>query len=279
VYGAIIIDDEQWIISLLLDIVPWREMGIQVLACARNGEEGLAACRILHPDIVLVDIRMPVRDGLELISQLRRSGSEVEAILVSGYAEFDYAKRAIELGVAGYITKPIDEDELVAVLEQAKLRIRERRRMEKEREAFALDWNRIKHQLEDNTNLCCHAEIKDRRIRRLVSYIDEHYTADLSLGQAAEIACMGATYLSEMFKREVGVSYSCYLTRVRLARAKELLERTNLRVGEIATLSGYHDANYFSRVFKEQTGMKPSEFRNRPQEPRAESPPPPIVSH
>ncbi len=80
---------------------------VMIVGEARNGSEGLEMIRSLNPDLVITDIKMPVMDGLTMLSQFKQAS--FESIIMTSFEEFDYAKKAIELNVAKYITKPIDE--------------------------------------------------------------------------------------------------------------------------------------------------------------------------
>ena len=84
---------------------------------AHDGSDGYEKARTERPDIIVTDIRMPVMDGLEMIRALRKTDCDAEFIVLSGYAEFSYAKKAIELGVREFITKPVDEKELSETLD------------------------------------------------------------------------------------------------------------------------------------------------------------------
>ena len=99
-------------------------------------------------------------------------------------------------------------------------------------------------------------------IREIKKYIEENYMEEISLGQLAELVDMNASYLSSVFKKETGMTYSEYLILCRVKQASRLLVETNLSIGEIAHQSGYQDARYFSKQFSKQVGLKPSEYRN-----------------
>jgi len=89
-----------------------------VMGIAFDGREGLNIAREMEPDIIITDIRMPVMDGIEMIEWLKELNAKVKFIILSGYAEFEYAKKAIALGVEYYITKPVEEAELYSVLQK-----------------------------------------------------------------------------------------------------------------------------------------------------------------
>ena len=98
-------------------------------------------------------------------------------------------------------------------------------------------------------------------IREIKKYIEVNYMEEISLGPLAELVDMNASYLSSVFKKETGMTYSEYLILCRVKQASRLLVETNLSIGEIAHQSGYQDARYFSKQFSKQVGLKPSEYR------------------
>ncbi|GAA0847377.1 response regulator [Bifidobacterium pullorum subsp. gallinarum] len=117
---VLIVDDEPKLREGLKSIVPWGELGYQIVGTAANGSEALEKHRHLAPDVMLVDIRMPGMDGLRLIEAIRTVDAAIHMLILSGYADFDYAKRAISHRVDGYLLKPVDEEELRQYLLQIK---------------------------------------------------------------------------------------------------------------------------------------------------------------
>ena len=112
-YKVMIVDDEKSIRDGLEKIIHWEEYGFAVCGLARSGEEAYSIYQKTHPDLILTDIRMPGMSGLELIEKLRSDGEkDLEFIILSGYADFEYARRAIKFGVSNYLLKPVDEDEI-----------------------------------------------------------------------------------------------------------------------------------------------------------------------
>ncbi|WP_106767008.1 response regulator transcription factor [Paenibacillus faecalis] len=117
---VLIVDDEPKLREGLKTIVPWAELGYKVVDTAANGNEALEKHKRYAPDVMLVDIRMPGMDGLQLIEAIRSDDPAIHLLILSGYAEFDYARRAITQRVDGYLLKPVDEDELSGFLIQIK---------------------------------------------------------------------------------------------------------------------------------------------------------------
>ena len=115
-YKAILIDDEKWILESLKGTVDWEALGFEIAGTAANGFEGLECIRSLRPDVALVDIRMPGMNGLEMIGKAKESGAATKFVIASGYADFEYAKRAIAFGAVGYCLKPFEKDDLAETL-------------------------------------------------------------------------------------------------------------------------------------------------------------------
>lgn len=117
-YTMIIADDEPKLIRLLKELVDFTELGIEVAAECRDGEEAFQKIVEHEPDIVLSDIKMPVYDGISLIEKTRKQGLNTRFILISGYRHFEFARSAIRLNVVDYLLKPID----AAVLKETLLK-------------------------------------------------------------------------------------------------------------------------------------------------------------
>ncbi len=133
-YTVIIVDDEPSIREGLKTLIPWNNYGFNVIAIAKNGIEGIQLYQQFSPNLMIVDIRMPKMDGLTMINELRKKDINLQFLILSGFADFDYAKRAIGAGAAGYLLKPLDEDELIESIQMIHRKLEE----EKEYSRYAL---------------------------------------------------------------------------------------------------------------------------------------------
>ena len=115
-FKVIIADDEAPFRRYLRNAVDWAAHGFELAGEARNGLEALELARDIRPDIALVDINMPYMDGLALSEKLREIFPEIVIIIVTGHSEFEYARKALKIGVVDYILKPFSEEELLVVL-------------------------------------------------------------------------------------------------------------------------------------------------------------------
>lgn len=129
---VIIADDEARVCRLIQMLADWERLGMEVAGTAANGLEALKLVQTHRPDILITDIRMPGCHGLELIQQAKSRYPQLEIIIISGYAHFEYAQCAIKYGVGDYLLKPINREELMATLEKLGDRCRRRRQSDTE---------------------------------------------------------------------------------------------------------------------------------------------------
>jgi two-component system response regulator YesN len=123
----LIIDDEATIRKGLRETIDWETLQIEVVGDVSNGIEAMGILRKTHVDLVITDIRMPLMDGLELVKAMEAEGISSEVIIISGYDDFDYAQKAIKMGVQDYLLKPVDIDELLLIVKKSQLEFKNKR--------------------------------------------------------------------------------------------------------------------------------------------------------
>ena len=111
-YKLLIVDDEPHIRSGLKHIIEWEIYGIEIIGAVEDGTKAYSLIQSGHPDLVLLDITMPTMNGLELIELCSRLESVPKFIILTGYNDFKYVQRALQLGAVDYLLKPIDQNEL-----------------------------------------------------------------------------------------------------------------------------------------------------------------------
>lgn len=117
-YRIVLIDDEPQIRKGLAALIPWDEYGIEIVGEAGNGKTALELLERLHPEIAIADIRMPYSDGLELLEQARKLSAPPKFIMLSGFDQFDYVRKAMQLGAQNYLLKPVDPTELKTTIQE-----------------------------------------------------------------------------------------------------------------------------------------------------------------
>lgn len=127
-YRLFLVEDEPWALREIEHIVDWQALGFEHVHAFQDPVAALEAIRTEKPDVVLTDIRMPDMTGHQLIEKSREFGSEAYFVIVSAYADFDYARRALEEGVFSYLLKPLDENEVETLAGKLIARLNERER-------------------------------------------------------------------------------------------------------------------------------------------------------
>ncbi|WP_027085789.1 response regulator [Cohnella panacarvi] len=113
-----VVEDEQNTLEGIIRLIAKLDDRYQVVGKAENGQDGYTLIRELRPDLVITDIMMPILSGIDMLNRLHAEGCLHKAVVLTGYSEFEYAKKALQLGVRDYLEKPITSDDLKAVLEK-----------------------------------------------------------------------------------------------------------------------------------------------------------------
>lgn len=159
-YTLLIVDDEEIEREGMAQFIPWDSYEMKVVSTARNGAEGLEKIAKYRPDLAIVDIKMPVMNGIEMIRQAREQYPDMTFVVLSGYGDYEFTSQAMELGVRHYILKPCDESKMIPVLNKA----------------FA--------ELEETRERNAHSEKMETEARLLKPYAREQLFRDLLLGKA-----------------------------------------------------------------------------------------------
>lgn len=455
-YHVLLADDEPSIIESMKNAIAWEEYGMEITHAVNSGKEALDILMTNPPDLAILDIRMPGHNGLELSKFIAQNELKTQVIIVSGYAEFSYAQKAIQYNVLGYCLKPVEYDELTSLLLRAVRNLESTSSFISANDFLeAIESNQLdmlSHYLDENhflydtyylassisesplslaDSLCfctgtsqygylshkpfsasdlealadnpsirgigiyptpvsicdlqnsfyrCLAmgyhyfinpdvkicttyhdfhslpytglienavnlaakdklislleQLKDREYYRLFSihsaqqlynmiisnsrlipnpqdyyihhyrqlaheyssfqamiesliqmlntspeseepqeqisnsyflkimkYINSYYNENISLKDVAEVVNMNPNYISQVFKKSTGTTFSRYLTDLRINHAKKLLETTNTSINDISQQTGFNDYFYFLKTFKKYTGKTPSEYR------------------
>ena len=119
-YKIMLVDDEEEVRKNIIRKINWEDAGFEVIGDAENGKDALEKIEQNEPDVVLTDIRMPYMDGLSMAEVIRQTYPSIKIVIFSGFDEFEYAKKAIKLNVIEYILKPVNVEELTAILKKIK---------------------------------------------------------------------------------------------------------------------------------------------------------------
>ena len=141
-YNLLIVDDEDFVRNAIASCIDWYSLGFDEIFQAEDGGEGLEIIKCNKIDLVLTDIVMPFMDGLELAEAIRNSYPSIKVVILSGYEEFEYAKKSVDFGVLNYILKPVG----AATLYQKMSEICKRLKMERNQKQYIDDMKVQLHQ-------------------------------------------------------------------------------------------------------------------------------------
>lgn len=274
-YKVVIIDDEPIIVEGLSRSISWDKWQCEVVGTASSGEEGMELIEAVKPDILFSDICMPGIDGLTMIAAIKSQHPHMEITILTGFRDFDYAQRAIRLGVTRFLLKPSKMDELEEAVEKmtdnlAAANILPNRKEEPEvpevvempelpeMPAFKPDEEVFLDEGEDGLDNPAGSFI----VYNALHYMEVNYKSKLKLADVAEKCYVSQWHLSKLLNRYKGQSFSDILNNIRIEKAKEMLRDPMLRIGDVAENVGFMDMAHFSRVFKKQVGISANEYRN-----------------
>jgi len=233
-YSVLIVDDNPMIRDGIRQHVDWDGLAVSKISEAQDGIAALELIGEGFPDIIITDIKMPGMDGLALSGRVHEQFPHIKTVILTGYADFSFAQKAIQYGVFDFILKPTKPKEIFDCLQKA-----------------------IKS-FEGKTPA---KKVDNRLIESAIAYINAHYSENIRLVQISEELHVNGSYLSRLFKKVTGETITEVITKVKLEKAQELLTTTDMRFYEVAHTVGIEDGAYFSLLFKKYTGLTPREYK------------------
>ena len=237
-FHVVLADDEKIIGEGMKKFLEQDIGDIQVDLIARNGQEAYEYITTHKVDFLVTDIKMPVMNGLELMQKLRENHYELPILILSGYKDFVFLKEAIKQNAVDYILKPINREECFLTVEK------------------------IKAQLQEASQSTEELLSENKLVNDIVQYINNNMSEPLSLNTLADETGYSYAYISTLFKKELGETFSDYILRKRMERAKKLLKESNLKIYEIGRMCGFSNEKYFFQMFKSYNQTTPLKYRN-----------------
>lgn len=235
-FRVVLIDDEPYTLDDMKDAFPFAKYSFVVGDTFTSVEDALAPILSNPPDLIITDIRLQTASGLELAALCRKNGVESRIVLLSGYQDFDYVQEAFRQNVFFYMLKPIDDDLAADVLKRVYQSLQE-------------------HPIERVRRYSGDA------FGRAMEYIENNYTSSLPVESVAEMLFISKNYLSDIFTKHLGITFTQYRHSLRIQEAKRLLTETDKSIVEIAYDVGYNSESYFCSTFKRAVGDTPQQYR------------------
>jgi len=230
----LVVDDEPGIVATHTWLIQSQLPHARVMQ-ANNGRQALSQMAQTRPDLVLLDLMMPEMDGFEVLVKMHQHPDlcNIPVVVLTAKTLSDDEMDRLTLGVTTVLGKGLFSAEETLEHIEAALRRNNRSTTEETREI----------------------------VRRAIVYIHRHYGEPLTRKEIAKGANLSARHLDRCFREQMGITPMAYLNRFRLRQSRRLLVSSPLNISEIAATVGFSDSGYFSRVFRRDMGMSPSEYR------------------
>jgi signal transduction histidine kinase/DNA-binding response OmpR family regulator len=252
------------------DVVAYTASCLQEyrLAVGRDGQEGFDIACDLVPDLIITDVMMPLMDGYEMTKRLREDmrTSHIPIIMLTAKADIESKLEGIEYGAEVYLEKPFNVDELT--LRVRKL-LQQRATLQK---AYATQMG-LQLQSKDSlgiendqtqNDLIVIPKIENEFVNRVASEIEKHLSDEsFSVEQLAKNLFMSYSQVQRKLNAVIGMSPNQYIKFLRLEKSKQLLNTTDETIMNISMTCGFSDPSYFGKVFKQEYGVTPQEWRQK----------------
>lgn len=235
--NILVVDDEPLIAEGICYLIKKMDVDYEIVDFAMSAEEALKKMQETNFDFCFSDINMPDMDGLELIKLSQEKHLCRNYCIISGHADFEYARQAIRLGVKDYLLKPINKDIILEMLQRFDLSYKIRLSMK---------------------------SVDNPYVKQMLDILSEEYMTDISLADIADRININPDYAGRLFKSCTNFTYSEYLNRYKLDKIIRSIKndpRTNFE--QLALSNGFCEIRNFYRVFKKIFHMTPGEYREK----------------
>ncbi len=251
---VVIVEDESRARRLMVRLLKLVDDTIILAGEAANAQEGIELISAMYPDVAFVDIKMPGMSGIEMIERLQGKNLKTQYYIISGCDEFSYAQKAIELGIKGYILKPVSFENISEVVQKA-YRSLEGRSLSKE--------NMAKIREMEIRKIVDRDSIESPLVKSAIAYVCDNISIPCSLNDTAVRLNVSPDYLSRLFHKEVQMTFMQFVRMVKIDYTCVLLKKTDMKVYEIALAAGFRQDKYYCHVFKELMGVTPNQYRKQ----------------
>jgi two-component system, response regulator YesN len=237
----LIADDEEYVRYELKELLLEIRIDLDISEVV-NGTELLNKIDLQSFDAAFVDIKMPGFSGLEVIEKIVPKNLQTEWIILTGHSDFEFARKAISLGVTEYLLKPVSKEDLEQVLVKIETNLA--------RKSGKLIIDESIEGSEDTIHLVRSAE----RIVR------ERFSEQIGVAQIADELGVTPNYLSTLYKKFTHKTFTKHITDIRMTKALEILKQTGISVKDATELLGYSSSRHFARLFREYYDISPSDY-------------------
>ena len=251
-YNVVICEDEDIIRKGLIISFDFQSLNLRVVADFDNPKSCLEYVTDHPVDILITDIKMPLMSGLEMISNIE-DRKKLEIIVLSGYSDFAYAKKAITFGVTEYLVKPLNYELLTMSLKKAIINLNDKRLL-----------SNTKDQIKDLSKVYKEIHAEDELLKSIIAFIKEHYMHKVVLQDVANALYYSVSTIKNKLK-EHDLTFNTTLNQYRIHKSIQFIRLNELPIYKIAKMVGFSDYKYFCAKFKSYTGYSVTELIPRKQ--------------
>lgn len=257
---VLVIEDEAQTRNIFLQCLQFE--GFRAYG-ASNGTVGMKLAQQHHPDLVVCDIMMPDMDGYSVLSALRkvRETATIPLIFLTAKVTMADLRRGMELGADDYLTKPCTVEQFLAAINT---------RLQRQEELSRL----YRRELTPSTRAIANSQADAQpqpggpsifpdcpKLSPVFEFIESHYHVPINLNDVAQQVGYSPAYLTNLVQSKTGQTVKQWIISRRMAEAKQLLATTDQSIRQVAAASGYSDAAYFARQFRQFNGVSPQAWR------------------
>lgn len=249
-YKIVIVEDEHLIRKGLKFGIDYSSLDCVVIGEAEDGQQAIEVLNELNPDIVIIDINLPIKTGLQVLGET--SHLHYSAIILSGYSEFEYAQKAIKLDVVEYLTKPLQPKKLIEAINKAKNKHDSVKLLDR----IGEQTNAIKQ-----PNLMTSVrQTTDELVKEMIEYIKENYHEKFTMNDVVKHFGYSETHLSNKFKKHTELTFNDYLNRYRITIAIDLMKQGLVDFNVLSDRCGFSNTQYFDKVFTKYVTISLKEY-------------------
>ncbi|MEG6522913.1 response regulator transcription factor [Desulfotomaculum sp. 1211_IL3151] len=243
---VLIVEDELLELEFLKSIVSEELLADDQVFTCQSGIQAVKLAKQHRPDIIVMDIHIAEMDGLNTLQEIRKFLPRAAVVILSAYSDFFYAQTAIRLRVQEYLLKPVKPSVFRQIFQELLTTV-------------ATGQEQADEEMMDPDTESNQRDF----IEKARKYIHDNFRQKLTLQDVSSYAFLNPQYFSRIFRKEVGVSYTDYVNKLRIEYACKLLETTSYPAYRISSECGFTDPSYFNRVFVQQMNMTPKAYRRK----------------
>lgn len=257
--SILIVEDNLELRRFLADILSKEYHIIE----ASNGQEGYEQAQQAYPCIILSDVMMPVMDGLDMVKAIKgnREICHIPIVLLSAKSSLDDRIKGLEYGIDDYLTKPFSTNYLKARITSL---LKQRKLLQENYRLTLLSNQPMPGSLDLSPSSPQVIPYDQNFIEQVMNIIEENMSnSELTIDEIANAVAMGRTAFYKKVKAVIGISPINLISEIRIKRAIQLFDGGEPNIAQVAFMTGFNDPKYFSRCFKKQTGVTPSQYKEQ----------------